>query len=424
MNSRVAPAPEGHDALDFELPKPKKIRKRKLVVIALVIAGVFAIAFFVSWLPRHNARTALVSDAERRSADVPRITVVLPKEASSDQPVLYSGAIEALEETVIYPRVDGYVRSWLVDLGGHVEAGDLLAEIDTPELDQLLAVAQAELVEARAQSVQARATRNYSKSTADRAGQLNHEGLTSQQDLEQRQAAAASDQAGLGVAAANVASKEATVKRLVEQKAFSRVVAPYAGMIISRTLTRGSLVSAGPSTPLFKIAATDPVRVMVSVPQDVAPSVRSGMPAKLIVREYGAEEFAGEIARASGALDASTRTMLVEVRVPNPDGRLLTGMSVKVSLTLPLPHRLFEVPGTAVVTDARGVRVAVIDQESTVRFKPVVIERDLGSTILVSAGLDGSERIVENASSALVDGSQVEAVDGAPPGSEPPVSGS
>ncbi|NUO48443.1 MAG: efflux RND transporter periplasmic adaptor subunit [Polyangiaceae bacterium] len=228
----------------------------------------------------------------------------------------------------------------------------------------------------------------------------------------------------MGVSNANIASKKATVQRLVEQKAFARVLAPYSGIITSRTLTRGSLVAAGPTTPLFKLAAVDPVRVMVAVPQDVAPSVKTGMPAKLVVREYGSEIFNGEIARSSQALDPATRTMLVEVRVPNRDGRLLTGMSVKVSLTLPLPHRVFEVPGTAVLTDAGGVRVAVIAPNSTLKFVPIVIERDQGSTVLVSAGLNGSERIVENATGALVDGARVEPIESRPANAPPKKPGS
>jgi membrane fusion protein (multidrug efflux system) len=335
---------------------------------------------------------------------------VTPKATASDKAVILPGTIEALEQTVIYPRVNGYVRRWLVDLGDKVQEGQLLAEIDTPELDQDLAAARAELGQAQAQGKQTRASQKFSQQRADRTVELQKKGLASEQELEQRESEAEFAQAGTGVAAATVAARRANVERLLDLKSFARVVAPFAGTIVSRTLSTGALVSAGPGTPRVEIAATDPVRVLLAVPQDVAPGVKTDLPAKLTVREFGGE-FTGTIARTSGALDPASRTMLVEVRVPNPDGRLLTGMSGKVSLTLPLSHEVLELPGTAVLTGAAGVRVAIVDGESKLRFVSIVIERDLGATVLVSAGLDGSERVVKNASGSLVDGSVVEAVD-------------
>ncbi len=337
--SASSPGSQPHDHLGFELPKARRIDKRRLFIVAAIVLAILTAAFVAGWLPRHETRKTLEAEAHDRANAVLRVEVVTPKPAAADVKVVLPGTIEPLEETTIYPRVDGYVRSWLVDLGDRVTEGDLLAEIDTPELDQELAAAKADLAQAEAAIVQSRATQVFSESAAERAGALTKEGLTSQQELEQRQATAESAKAGVGVAAATIASRRANIRRLTDLKAFARVVAPFSGTIVSRTLTRGTLVSSGPSTPLFKIVATDPVRVMVAVPQDVAPSIATEMAAELRVREFGDEAFPGIIARSSNALDQATRTMLVEVRVPNADGRLLTGMSAKSRSRCPCPTR-------------------------------------------------------------------------------------
>jgi RND family efflux transporter MFP subunit len=201
-------------------------------------------------------------------------------------------------------------------------------------------------------------------------------------------------------------------------KGFAKLVAPFAGTVTSRTIARGALVTAGNGTPLFRIAATDPVRVFVGVPQDVAPSVKLNAPAQVTVREFAGQNFAGTVARTSGALDAASRTMNTEVRVPNPDNKLLTGMYAEVSLTLPSPHRVFEVPATALYNDAKGLRVAVVDAENKIHFVPITIERDTGATILVSTGLDGTERVVKLANVQLLEGTKVDLL--AAPAAPPP----
>jgi RND family efflux transporter MFP subunit len=178
--------------------------------------------------------------------------------------------------------------------------------------------------------------------------------------------------------------------------------------VTARTIERGALVMAGNSAPLFKIAAMDPVRVFIDVPQDVAPSIKIGEPAGVTVREFPGKVFEGKIARSTGALDQTTRTLSTEIRVPNPDGVLLTGMYVEASLTVPVPHRTFELPATAVSTGANGVRVQVVDASGFVHFVPVVLDRDLGSTMHVASGLDGTERVLKLASAGLPDGTRVE----------------
>ncbi|KYF54252.1 MFP family efflux transporter, partial [Sorangium cellulosum] len=306
------------------------------------------------------------------------------------------------------PRVSGYVRKWSADIGDKVEEGQVLAEIDTPELDQELAQARAQLVQANAGLVQAQANRDLSRSSVQRYQQLVPAGVAPQEELEQRQGQAHVAEASVTVAQAAITAQQANIQRILDLKKFAKIAAPFAGTVTSRTIDRGALVTAGNGTPLFRIAATDPVRVFVGVPQDVAPSVRVDAPAKVTVREFAAQPFQGTIARTAGALDAATRTMNTEVRVPNPDGRLLAGMYAEVALTLPTPHRVLEIPATALYNDAKGLRVAVVDAGSKIRFAPITVERDTGATIHVSTGLDGSERIVKLASAELTDGMAVE----------------
>jgi RND family efflux transporter MFP subunit len=173
-------------------------------------------------------------------------------------------------------------------------------------------------------------------------------------------------------------------------------------------IERGALVS--PTTPLYKISNIDPVRVFVQVPQDVAPSVRNDVPAQVTVREFAGRTFEGKVARSAGSLDAASRTMNTEIRVPNPKGELLGGMYAQVALTLPSPHRVFEVPATAVMNDAKGMRIAIVGPDSKLKLVPVVVERDTGPTIELATGINEGDRVVKLGSAELADGKSVEIV--------------
>jgi RND family efflux transporter MFP subunit len=295
-----------------------------------------------------------------------------------------------------------------------VTEGQLLAEIETPELDQELAQARAQLAQAQAGVVQANANREFAQTDLQRYQQLAPSGYASRQELDQRQASAAVTTANVNVAQAAVTAQRANIQRLVQLKSFARVTAPFAGTITARTIDRGTLVSAGNATPLYRLAATDPVRVFVQVPQDVAPSMRTGTAAHVTVREFAGRTFEGQVARTAGALDAASRTLNTEVRVPNSDGALLSGMYAEVALTLPTPHRVLEIPATAVQSDARGLRVAVVDADDRVHMTPIVVERDTGATVQVSTGLQGDERVVRIAGAELTDGTLVEVARAAP----------
>jgi RND family efflux transporter MFP subunit len=326
---------------------------------------------------------------------------------SSDHAIVLSGSVRPLQETVVYPRASGYISNWLVDIGDKVKEGQTMAEIETPELDQELDQARAQEAQAAAGVTQATANMEFSKANLERFKQLVPAGVASQQDLDKTQAQSVVDSASVSVAKAAVAVQEANIRRLMQLKSFAHVTAPFAGTVTSRTVDRGALVSAGNATPLFKVAALDPVRVFVQVPQDIATGIQNDIDAKVSTREFPGRTFAGKVAHSAGALDQSTRTMLIEVRVPNPKNELLSGMYAEVALTLPSSHKVYEIPATALLNDARGLRVAVVDADSKLRLVPITIERDTGATVQVASGITDSDRVVKLASADMVDGKLV-----------------
>ncbi|MCL2778665.1 MAG: efflux RND transporter periplasmic adaptor subunit [Polyangiaceae bacterium] len=399
-----------HDAgdLGFELPKPAIMTKTQAIAIAVASAVVLGAGFVIGWLPRHTASRALVASTKAQEIAPLRVQVVMPKAKSSDRSLSLPGSVQALQETLVYPRASGYVRSWEVDIGAKVKEGALLVEIDTPELDQQLDQARAQLAQAEAGLVQAKANREFSVTNLERYKQLAPKGVASQQELDKQQAQSQVDDANVQVAQAAIDAALANTRRLTQLKSFAHVTAPFAGTINARMIERGQLVS--PTSALFRISATDPVRVFVQVPQDIAPSVKVDVPAQVSVREYPGRVFEGKVARSAGALDAASRTMNTEVRVPNDKGELLAGMYAQVALTLPSPHRVFELPPTALLNDSQGVRVGAVTEDNKIKMMPVVLERDNGSSIDISAGLSGNERLVRLVNAEIVEGRQVDVI--------------
>jgi membrane fusion protein (multidrug efflux system) len=397
--------------LGFELAKPARLSTGRLLAFVALGAAVFGGAFLVAYLPRRHAERELERSASDRAHALRRVTVVKPRLLSSERTLTLPGSVQPLEEAVIYARASGYVRRWLVDIGAHVEANELLAEIDTPELDQELAQARAALAQAQANVLQAQANKGFANTQNQRTGKLVEAGLSPQQDLDQTKSRTEVTEADLKVAEANVNAQRANIRRISDLEAFSRVTAPFAGTITERTIDRGSLVSAGgTATPLFRLASTNIVRVFVQVPQDAAPSVVLNAPAELVIREFPNQKFEGTVARTAGALDQATRTLSTEVRVPNADGRLLSGMYAEVRISLPSARHVFELPATALMSDAQGLRIGVVDASNRVHLRPIVLERDLGSTVHIASGIDGTERVVQLPGAELAEGQVVDAV--------------
>jgi RND family efflux transporter MFP subunit len=396
------------DDLGFDLPEPAKLSRTRGVAIGAIAVAVLGAAFLFGYLPKHHAQSELVADAHNESANVPHVVTVSPKLMTSDHAIVLSGSVRPLEETTLYPRADGYISSWLVDIGAKVKEGQVLAEIETPELDQELDQARAQLAQTQAGVTQALANSEFSKANWERFKQLVPAGVATQQDLDKAQAQSVVDSASVSVSKAAVAVQEANIRRLMQLKSFAHVIAPFAGTVTSRTVDRGTLVSAGNATPLFKVAAVDPVRVLIQVPQDVAPGIKMDLDAKVSTREFPGRPFAGKVAHSAGALDTTTRTMLVEVRVPNPNNELLSGMYAEVALTLPSSHLVFEIPATALLNDSKGLRVAIVDAQSKLRLVPILLERDAGATVQVSSGLTAEDRVVKLTSADMVDGELVQ----------------
>ena len=389
--------------LGFPLPPPSRTSRTGVIVVVAVVIGA---AFAFGWVQRSRAhdRVELPQVANRAV----RVDVVKPRVLVSDSEMSLPGTVRALEQTKIYPRTTGYVRKWLVDIGDKVTAGQLLVEIDAPDLDAQLGQARAQLAQAQSAVNQVIAQRNYSKSNTQRYASLADQKLVSQSQVEQTQAQASTDEASVAAAQSNVAAQQANVRRLVETQGFLRVVAPFAGTITSRNIERGDLVSESKTTELYTIAAIDTVRVFVDVPQTVVANVRPGAEATITVREYPGRKFAGKVTRSAGALDPDLHTMTTEIQVPNPDSALKPGMYVQAALTFPAPHHVVEIPATALYSDSQGLRVAVVDAQQKLHYIPITIERDTGAALLVSTGLTGEERLVKIAVPGMLEGDPLE----------------
>jgi RND family efflux transporter MFP subunit len=413
---RPAPPPRKrneHDSgeLEFELPDAAKPSSTRVVAIGVVTVAVIGAAFVIGYLPRHKAKAELVAETKVEAAGNLRVQVFTPKAKSSDRAMTLPASVQALEEAVIYPRASGYIKTWKVDIGDAVKEGQLLAEIDTPEIEQQLAQAKAQLSQAQAALVQARANKGYSETTLQRLNTLAPKGVASQQELEKAQAQSVVDQSSVEVAQANVDAQKANLGRIQQTLGFARVTAPFAGTINQRNIERGTLVST--STPLFRLSQTDTVRVFIQMPQDVAPSVRVDAPAQVSVREFPGRTFDGKVARTAAALDATSRTMQTEIRVPNEKHELLAGMYAQVAVTLPSPHRVWELPATAVMTDAGGVRVAIVEN-GKIHMSKVSVERDNGATIDIASGITDTDKIVKLGTAELFEGRVVDVAPDAP----------
>jgi RND family efflux transporter MFP subunit len=399
---------EAHeDELGFELPQtPTPSRGRVLLMLAITCLGL-ALAFGVGYLPKLRARTALEQDAARSEQRLPAVEVVAPTRLDGSRSLTLPGSVRPLAETTLYSRASGYIKAFYKDLGQHADSGELLAVIDTPELDQQITQARAALLQVQAALGQAEATRDLAHVNLERYRKLRPAGVASQQELDQYSAQATVDDANVEAAKAAIEVQRANLARLAKLKSFARVTAPFAGIISDRRIEVGSLVSEGNATPMFQLSATDPVRVFVEVPQDVAPSVRVGRTATIHVREFPDREFTGSITFAAGVLNQTTRTMRTEVRVPNQDGTLLAGMYAEAKLALSAPHVVFELPAPALITNADGQYVVVIGEDGRAHFKNVVLERDAGATVQIASGLRGDERVVRLGAAALSEGERV-----------------
>jgi RND family efflux transporter MFP subunit len=394
------PATAGTPQRTDQTPPARKSGLLALIVLTiLMVAGAFAL------VRRVTERGALAKETERLA--MPTVGVIKPAtEPASDQLVL-PAQLQAYVESAIFARTNGYLLRWNKDIGSKVKKGELLAEIDTPEIDQ-------ELSQAKAAQQQTEAQLQLAKSTAERWANLRKTDSVSQQEADQ-QASAYSQ------ATANTAAAEANVRRLQQLESFKHVYSPISGVITRRNTDVGALITAGSSgtgKELFDVAQVDPLRVFVSVPQTNAPSIRAGLPAYIELREYPGQKFTGKVVRTADSIDPATRTLLTEIDVPNPDGRLLPGSYAEVHFAVPVQITRLSIPVNAVLFRPEGPRVAVVGSDHKVHLKAISIGRDYGTKVEILGGLDPNDQIVVNPADSLEDGQEVNIKAGAGGGAQ------
>ena len=392
-------------------------RKRYFVIIGA--AALLVLAFLFGYLPRHRARSTLVAQTAAQQSPL-RVSVVRADAAAGARQLTLPATLAPYQRTFVYARANGYVRRWLVDIGARVRQGQLLAELETPELDQQLSQARATVAQRVAALVQARANLDYAQITAKRYHSLFLESLIAKQLDDQMRTQAEVAAANVKAAVADLEASRAYVRQLEQQIAFGKVLAPYDGTITQRLVDVGTLVNAGAgstASSLFELEATNPIRAFINVPQPFAPSVREGADANVMVRQFPGRAFPGKVARTSGALDPTSRTLRTEIDVPNDKAELLAGMYGEVSIGTEISHPVVRVPSSAILADARGVHVAVVDGSGRVNLAAVQLGLDDGTTVDVVSGLEGGEQVIASPPADAADGLQVQLVQ---PGSPQP----
>lgn len=388
---------------------PSRLRLGALAVLMLAALGTLGV-FGV------RARARVEADRDEATAaartDRPRVLVTKAERAPSRVEQVLPGTASPLFQTAIYARTSGYLKRWLVDIGDTVKEGQLLAEIETPEVDAQLLQARAALAEAEATVERDRASEALSRVNLGRVRRVIDSGAGSSQDLDASEAAAKVATATVGVSEATIAAGRANVKRLEDLQRFQRVTAPFAGVVTARNFDAGALMVAdnAAAKELFHIARIDTIRVFADVPQTFATGIRPGHRAPVFRREVPGREFPGTVARTTNAIDPTTRTLRVEVDVPNPDGALLPGMYLQVRFSLEAPAAVVRVPGAAVITRADGAKVALVGEGQAVRYRPVTVGRDYGTTVDLVSGLTGGETLIIRPGDDLPDGTVVEPV--------------
>lgn len=367
-------------------------RTVRYLALGLLVAA--AVLLVTGILPRLE-RKRLLQAAASEGAAPPRVTVAKPHLGDASNALTLPGTLYGLHEAGLYARANGYVKRVLVDMGSRVRAGDTLAVVETPEIDQ-------ELRQARATLAQVQASGQLARITLDRWTGLVGQKVATQQELDEKQAAYNVSLAGADAARANV-------ERLTALTRFGSVVAPFSGVVTARNVDMGALVAPGTGSntrPLFTLADVDRMRVMTSVPQSAAASVRDGQEADIVVQELGNAAFKGRVTRTSRSLDLTTRTLLTEIQLENRDGRLLPGMFAQVKLSLPRAGRTLLIPANTIMMRADGPKVAVV-REGRIHLVQLTLGRDFGSELEVLDGLTIDDLLVVNPSDDVTEGAAV-----------------
>src|ERR1700722_14780971 len=386
-----------------------------------IAAAVLVLCFLIVIVLRLVHAHGVAKAGETAYSTAPPVDVVVARAATVGQDLVLPGETAAWFESTIYARVNGYVAKWLVDIGDHVAKGQVLAIIETPDLDAELAAARAQLQSSQAQVGARKAEAEFSKTTNER-WRDSPKGVVSDQERESKKADYESSEARLNAAIAQVALDKSKVDQYSAMAEFKQVKAPFDGTITERKIDVGNLVTAGSgssTTSLYRMAQTDPLRIFVDVPQSAAGELMSpGVPAEIRATGAVGGVFSGKIARSAESISAQARTMRVEVDMPNVEHRLVPGMYVNVAFQLQ-PRGLVEVPAAALIFRASGTQVARVDANSKVEFQNVQIARDNGSLVELTSGVKPGDRLVLNISSQIASGQPVSANDSAPAPGKP-----
>lgn len=379
-----------HPTEDAEpLQRQQMMKRARLVtIVVLLVLAAGAARTVISRVA--NARELQAGTAERAKVFVR----VSPARSSAEgQTLALPGTLQGFVQSPISARSGGYLKRWYKDIGAEVKKGDLLAELDTPEIDQ-------QLSQALAARQQAAASMELARSSMARWEALRKKDAVSQQELDERRSAFAQ-------ASSNLAAADANVERLRQVEGFKRIVAPFAGIITRRNVDVGDLIDPGAGRALFVLSQTDPLRVYVNVPQSYANLVKPGQQVIITQAELRGRKFEGKVARTAGAIDPATRSMQIEVSLANADNALLPGAFVQVALPLK-PSGALLVAADTLMFRRDGSLVAAVDEHNKVRLKPVKLGRNFGPTVEVLDGLNGDERLILNPSDSLAEGDQVE----------------
>ena len=372
------------------LKRRRVVRRAKILTAVVVVLLVLGAGRTV--MSRISNSKALEADIAEQSRIY--VKTAFPKSEAAGKTLALPGTLQGYVQSPIAARASGYLRRWHKDIGSRVSKGELLAEIDSPEIDQ-------QLSQALAARDQAAASMNLANSTMERWEALRKKDAVSQQELDERRSASAQ-------ARANLAAAEANVERLRQLQGFKRVVAPFAGMITRRNVDVGDLIDAGGGAgrTMFVLSQTDPLRVYVNVPQTYAQNVKVGQRVTVTQSELLGQTFKGEVARTAAAIDTATRTMQVEVTLPNKNDALMPGAYVQVQLPLQGGQAL-TIPTNALMIRGEGIRVAVLDAEKRVRLRPIKIGRNYGESVEVLDGVTTADEVVLNPPDSFTDGDQV-----------------
>ena len=377
-------------------PEPSKPKRRWLyALLALVIA---AIVYISGVLPRVKARETAKRETEQLA--IPSVSVVQPKKTAPSQEVVLPANVQPYISSPIFARTNGYLKRWYVDIGAHVKKGQLLAEIETPEVDQ-------QLQQARANLSTAEANLHLAEITANRYQGLLKSDSVAQQDTDNAVGTYNADKAV-------VAADQANVRQLEQLQGFEKIYAPFDGVITVRNTDIGALINSGSAggtqTALFQIAQPGVLRVYVNVPEAYSQAAKVGLTADLVLSEFPGKRFQGKLVRTADSIDPATRTLLVEVDVPNPSGTLLSGAYAELHLKLPNTVSTFTLPVNTLMFRQEGLRVVAVKDGRHAELKQITLGHDYGNEVEVIAGLDGSESIIVNPPDSIEAGQEVRVV--------------